>query len=372
MSFCDVPDEEAGLATVFFGIGKMNTTRAFLLIAACLAIGSVCVSASYPLTGPAKKIKIERYLTGISGSDSAAIFGVMKDDGTINTYTGGPISSDNTLRFGSVSKMFTSHEWFKTQSDIGSALETHPSQNGFTAAYTSSDTITYRQIMSMTSGIPEYTLDIGWNDTSNEFIPPTFSVQSNIDLAWKNQPLDYTPGSYFHYSNTNCEVVGETVTRQSGDVYQRLKQRWQYIAPSIQYDPGTIPDSAWPNTTGYLPWYYPPTLPGVSGSLIGTLPDLLKAFDIIADDPSVYFRRQWTDTPSISLPGYVPAGKKYGLFWQKYDLSGPAEGHEGDYVVRTIVVRHRPTRMNFAFHYAQHIDNPTLMTYFRELIRMYL
>lgn len=319
-----------------------------------------------------KKIRIEKYLTSIAGVDSAALFGVLRTDGSIKMYTGGPISPNNMLRFGSVSKIFTSHEWFKAQNDIGASLDTNPSDNGFSSVYTSSGSITYRQILSMTSGIHEYTLNIGYNDTIGEFIPPTFSVQGNIDLAWKDKPLDYTPGSYFHYSNTNCEVVGETVTRQVGDIYQKLKQRWQTIAPSLQYDVGTLPDSVWPNTTGYLPWYYPGTLPGVSGSLVGKAEDLLKAFRVVADDPSIYFRRQWTDAPSISLPGYIPAGEKYGLFWQKYNLSGPAEGHEGDYVVRTIVVRHRPTRMNFVFHYAQPMDNPTLMGHFQNLIRLYL
>jgi hypothetical protein len=344
--------------------------RCLTLLLLC-AIVAVASAGFGPLH---REQRINEYLGSIIGDDSAALFAYAKPSGQIKTFAAGPITEENYLRVGSVTKVFTSHEWFKAQSHIGAALNTKPSSRGFSpSTYSGSDIITYRQLLSMTGGVHEYTFGIGYNETAGQFIPPVFSVPVNIDLGWKDVPLDFTPGSYFLYSNTECEIVGESVTRHVGvDVQELLKQRWATIAPSLHYDDGTLPDSVWPNTTGYLPWYYPPALPGVSGSLVGKPRDLLKAFRVIVDDPSIHYRRDWTDAPASALPGYQIGGEKYGLFWQKYSLHGNAEGHEGDLVVRSIIVHHRESDYNFFFHFAQPMDNPTLVQHLRKLIKLTL
>jgi CubicO group peptidase (beta-lactamase class C family) len=325
--------------------------------------------------------RIEQYLSNIAGNDSAALFSVLPRHGTIKTYAAGPIRKESYLRFGSISKIFTSDLWFDQvrhrRGGIRAALEAVVGDLvSPQSLYEGSNIITYRQVLSMTSGIHEFTFNIGYNETSGQFIPPQFSIPINIDLGWKNVSLDFAPGSYYLYSNTNCEVVGATVNRLAqDDIRQLLKQKWRHIAPSLKYDDGTVPESSWPGTSGYTPWFYPVSLPGVSGSLVGQPEDLLKAFQSIVEDrETLNYRRQWTTAPVSTLPGAgVAGGDKYGLFWQRYSSIGllGAEGHDGDYVVRSIVV-HDPSREYcYLFHFAQPMINPVLVEHTKNLVNLY-
>jgi hypothetical protein len=343
----------------------------------CLVVATASAFSLHPVVEAHKRHRVEHYLRDIAGSDSAALFGVLTPQHKFHFYTGGPISKHNYLRYGSISKIFTSDLWFdQYRDDIGEALSLRSNALGFSKyTYPDSDKVSYRQILSMTSGIHEYTLNIGYNETAGQFIPPTYSVPENIDLGWKNTSLDFVPGDYFLYSNTNCEVVGLSAQRAANkSIYELLAKKWKYVAPTLKYDDGTLPDTVWPNTEAYIPWFYPAALPGVSGSLVGKPADLLKAFRAVADDKkTLRYRREWTDAPKIDLPAYIPAGNKYGLFWQKYDdLHGSAEGHEGDLVVRSIVVRHKPSGNDFLFHYAMPMDNATILIHLKKLIAMFV
>lgn len=318
--------------------------------------------------------RVQAQLDQLAGTE-AAIFAVMKGNGygfgNIKVYTSGDIDEDSILRFGSITKVFTSDVALDVL-----PLSAHPVEQGFSPLdYTKSDVITYRQLMSHTSGVPEFLQFLGFNETTGEFIPAEFSVAVNVDLGWKDKPLDFPPGSLYSYSNTGTEITALAVERVTGkSVAQHIKERWGAIAPSLKLDDGTTPVSAWPNTTAYNPWFYPVELPGASGTLIGTASDLLKAFSVILRKNNINIRRQWNTVPAVDGPGAgIAAGDKYGICWQRYDSmpGGPAEGHDGDYVVRSIVLDHRRTNAKYLVHYAAPMSNSQLVQETAKLIAAY-
>lgn len=334
------------------------------------------------LENPRANAAIQAYLNTIIASNpdapSAAIFARLGPLGLgYKSWKAGPIQENSILRLASITKMFTLKEWFEHHGllRVRQALNDHPSSYGFSPSqYQGSDVMTYKNVASMTGGILDYTLRISASIENDTIVwdPATYTVAGNVDLGWKNENLTFPPGSEFLYSNTHCEVIGETLNRMNPlGTAALIKRRWRFIAPSLQIDDGLLPESQWPQTSGYLPWYYPAALPGVSGTLRGTARDVLTAFNLISRDEFMSFRRQWNNVPYSNLPGAgTQAGDKYGLFWQHYDIQGDAEGHDGDLNVRSIIFRHQRTQRAYFFHFAQPIPNSQLLDYVRELVRL--
>ena len=84
-------------------------------------------------------------------------------------------------------------------------------------------TATIRQVADMTSGIPSYSTDQGWQDQF--FGDPTyvFTPQELLDYA-KDLPVSFAPGDGWEYSNTNYVIFGMIIEQLTGqpiaDVYQ--------------------------------------------------------------------------------------------------------------------------------------------------------
>lgn len=74
--------------------------------------------------------------------------------------------------------------------------------------------VTVRQLLSHTSGIPDYTEMSGWFATIRLDRTP----KDLIDTV-ASQPLEFTPGTRWHYSNTNYYLLGLIVEKCSGKKY---------------------------------------------------------------------------------------------------------------------------------------------------------
>ena len=81
--------------------------------------------------------------------------------------------------------------------------------------------VTLRRLLHHTSGLPDYTESDGFRmQFQND--PQGFVSPAKI-LSWvQNDPLDFTPGSRYAYSNTDNIVVGLMAERASGRSYGRL------------------------------------------------------------------------------------------------------------------------------------------------------
>jgi D-alanyl-D-alanine carboxypeptidase len=81
--------------------------------------------------------------------------------------------------------------------------------------------VTLRQLLNHTSGLPDYTQSDGFRMQAEG--DPRGYVSPATILSWvEREPLGFTPGSSYEYSNTDNIVVGLMAERAGGRAYGRL------------------------------------------------------------------------------------------------------------------------------------------------------
>lgn len=138
-----------------------------------------------------------------------------------------PLSLDTKYEIGSCSKQFTATAVAKL------AQENKLSLNDKVTKYVKdaklAKNITVEQLLNMCSGLPDYLnqyiymLEAGERDTDTDFSKKEF-------LEWLNkQGLNFQPGEFFAYSNTNYYLLGMIIEEVSGKSYE------EYIKDEIFY-----------------------------------------------------------------------------------------------------------------------------------------
>jgi D-alanyl-D-alanine carboxypeptidase len=107
--------------------------------------------------------------------------------------------------------------------------------------------ITIRELLTMTSGIPDYTDQPAFDAGTQSSTTP----QAIVDTV-KNLPLDFPPGTQWEYSNTNYILLGMIVEKASGEDYgsflsQRIFRALSMNVTSYGNAAASSPDLA----TGY-------------------------------------------------------------------------------------------------------------------------
>jgi CubicO group peptidase (beta-lactamase class C family) len=121
--------------------------------------------------------------------------------------------ADTTFRVGSITKQFTAAAILRLAQEgklavtdpIGKLLPDYPAVGA---------KVTVRQLLEQTSGLPSYT---DRDDMAEHKNRPHTPVQI-MALFW-DQPLEFTPGSQFRYSNSNYVVLGAIIEKVSGQPY---------------------------------------------------------------------------------------------------------------------------------------------------------
>ncbi|HOP05722.1 MAG TPA: serine hydrolase domain-containing protein [candidate division Zixibacteria bacterium] len=127
------------------------------------------------------------------------------------------LPNDTATKFiiGSITKQFTAAAILKLH-DMGK-LDLNRTIDDFIPDYPqpAGSTVTVSQLLTHTSGIPNYTalpqLQFG---RTHELSPP------EIMNLFKSLPLEFEPGSRFAYSNSGYIVLGEIIERVSGQSYE--------------------------------------------------------------------------------------------------------------------------------------------------------
>jgi CubicO group peptidase (beta-lactamase class C family) len=329
-----------------------------------LALVSMSINAD-------KSSNIYDSLNNFTSPGEASYFAVRTASGEFKKYFVGPIEHDSWMRFGSITKVFNAFFNLKHGIDLSGHLNDYFNPRH----YSNSSIMTFRDVMSHHSGISEYATAAKLiNAAGTDWSAPGgfFNVTFDIELGWKDQPLDFVPGTLFCYSNTNFEVMGHVLKVNTGkNLTQHLHEQYDN---SLTLDDGEPRN--WPNTTAYNNWPYPPTLPGESGTLIGTAKDLVDNFYEITQSSEFSIMNEWSTvlTKCDILGSDVAAGVNYGIGYQLYSpeqVYQGATGHDGDLIARSVLLLH-PTGNIFMYHYTNEIDNPTLMQRANTLIRDYL
>lgn len=331
---------------------------------------------------------IQRFLNMYNGDDDAALFAyrssnirpcrpftncsIVPETRVIHTSR---IQENSMLRLGSVTKIFTMVQAMR----VGVPLQQRVSNYGFNPQeYPGANIVRVVDAATMTSGIPEFTFKIGFDEETGQFIPPVFNNQLNINLGWKNDTLDFNPRSQYCYSNTGFEVIGRIAELQSNkNMSQLLFEQFGTVAPSVMLDPGNIPSDHWPDTFFYQNWPFPHELCGYAGCLISNARDVLDAWRLIQNLRPIYPQMNIFNRPNLPVcdaPGaFIAAGDRYGRGLQEYNNLGGYRvvGHDGDYIARTFLGNVPQLNLDFVYHFANPMPNDELRHVVGELIKIY-
>ena len=186
---------------------------------------------------------------------------------------------DTHYEIGSITKQFTAAAILQLQEAGKLNIDDHLSKYLPEAPHAGE--VTLRQMLSHTSGLPEY-LD-GRPDVETEATKPVTFAQLTARIAGK--PLDFAPGSKMTYNNTGYLFLGriiEVVSRQSYRNYVRthLLARAGMTQTHTVADESRLPNMAvgYRYTQGKLERALPihDSWGGAAGHLVSTIDDLEK------------------------------------------------------------------------------------------------
>ena len=186
----------------------------------------------------------ENKLSGaiIVAKDGALI--ASKASGVANKSTNAPITLDTKFNLGSLNKMFTGIAI--TQLAQEGKLDFKDPINKHLPDYPNKDVgakVTIQQLLTHTSGMGSYT-----NDKFRTERTKLTTIAAHFPL-FVNDPLSFSPGEKFQYSNSGYMVLGAIIERVSGqDYYTYIREhifRPAGMADSGFYEPGKeIPNLA--------------------------------------------------------------------------------------------------------------------------------
>jgi CubicO group peptidase (beta-lactamase class C family) len=152
------------------------------------------------------------------GGITGASVGVMQSGHVIHSRGYGlrdvenelPATANTVYAIGSITKQFTAAAILRLveQGEIG--LE-DPITN-YIPGYPNGDEITVRSLLNHTSGIPNYTMIEDWWKTMTVEMQP-----EEVIRIFRDEPLDFTPGTRFSYSNSGYFLLGYIVEQVTGE-----------------------------------------------------------------------------------------------------------------------------------------------------------
>jgi len=190
-----------------------------------------------------------------------------------------PMQADMIFRIGSITKQFTAvailqlaeQGKLSLQDDMKKFLPDYPTQG---------NTITIEHLLTHTSGIKSYTGMKDFQAMMRKDMTP-----AEIIAVFKNEPMDFAPGTKWNYNNSGYILLGYIIEKVSGKTYE------QYIKDNL-FVPAGMTNSGYGNENriiknrakGYQGSgnnyenanYLSMTVPYAAGSLISTVEDLWK------------------------------------------------------------------------------------------------
>ncbi|GAA0300117.1 serine hydrolase domain-containing protein [Streptomyces polychromogenes] len=313
-------------------------------VAAAVLLASAIVGAAVPVAAARPVDPVQRQLDLLVGSDGVP--GALAYDGrttrtagVADRESGRPMVDERgRIRLASDTKAFTATAVMRLVADGRIGLDDRAERY---VPQLAGRTITIRQLLKQTSGLPEYATLVDWTRPG--------TPEDYLALALKEKPV-FEAGTDWGYSNTNYLVLGMVIDKASGVGFRT------YIERTI-LRPLHLDDTYWP-APGELSLRGPharnygihPAAPeagrvdvtdlpgyefGASGGLISTPKDLNAFWDGLFGGrllPDWALRRMTQDTTAIGGRDVYPAGSRYGYGLASIPLScgGVYWGHGGD------------------------------------------
>lgn len=245
------------------------------------------VLAASPSTTPTAKLfpnaaQIDAYLTHLnqtgvlSGSVLVAQNGILfeKGYGLADRGAGNANTPQTRFRIGSITKQFTAMSILILQ-ERGKLRVSDRLCLYIVDCPQDWQPITLAHLLTHSSGIPDYTI-------LPDFVPTWTQPTTPVALIarFKNMPLEFTPGSRFHYSNSGYVLLGYIIERASGESYAAFLQD-NIFRPLKMFNTGydvtypTLPQHATGYYRGYIkPEPYDMSVLYAAGALYSTVEDL--------------------------------------------------------------------------------------------------
>jgi D-alanyl-D-alanine carboxypeptidase len=242
-----------------------------------------------------------------------------------------PLTPETSLRLGSITKQFTGtaimmladEGKLSVSDDIGKYLPDYPTRG---------KKITIEHLLTHSSGIVSYTGKPEYRAAMTK----DMSVAEMIG-SFKNDPLDFEPGSQWRYNNSGYFLLGAIIEKVSGMPYARFVEQRIFVPLGMAntayegYERGSAPRAA-----GYsgAPGRYEPSpplsmsQPYAAGALVSNVDDLAR-WDAAVSSGKLLKASSWQKafTPYI-LDGAKPT--QYGYGWAIDKIQGaPTIGHGG-------------------------------------------
>ncbi len=237
---------------------------AIAIVLACCG----AAAARMPLPQRVAQAAAKEYTSGRTAGLEVAIV----DAGRIAAAgTFGDTTPSTTFSVGSVSKMFTAVSVMQLAERGKLHLDDRAAT--YLPQFAASDTVTIRELLDHTSGIPNYLDDAVADGDVNTVTTPARILSSMLARG-----PDFSPGTDWNYSNTGYVALGQIVERVSGLPLAQYEQRFifdpsgmrdTFVAPSF----GKNVADSFGGTPGNWSWYY------ACGDVFSTAHDLAM-FDV--------------------------------------------------------------------------------------------
>jgi len=253
--------------------------------------------------------------------------------GKANVELDVPLSPANVFRVGSLTKQFTAVAILQLMEK--GRLELNDDITKFIPDYpTHGNHVSIANLLSHTSGIKDYTDIKGLSPD----IRRRKSTVTEIISLFKDEPMDFTPGAEFRYSNSNYILLGYIIEKLSGKSYEQYIKEHIFTPLDMSHAYYDSPEKTIPNRlTGYVQRqgdtvvnadYFDPSNAYAAGALVMTAEDLFKwhmglyRYTILKKE-----NLEKAFTPFKLNNGQLT---KYGFGWELDSLSGsPAIQHSG-------------------------------------------
>lgn len=277
---------------------------------------------------------IDRYVEPlVSNQDFAGVILVSKNDTIIHLKGYGkgniewqqPNTGKSVFHIASLTKQFTAAAILKAQ-ELG-LLSIQDSIGSYVPNVYSGKEITIKHLLSHGSGIPDYNDLDGYAEMSMQAV----NLQ-NVIIWFKDEPLLFSPGSDYEYSNSNYVLAARILEIASEMSYSDFLKT-HFFEPLSMHSTGnyTYEDIILYRTEGYDPApdgvkkasYYNKSFKLGSGSLY------TNAIDLYKWDRALYTESMLTESSKEQL--FSDYGNQYGLGWGVYqnDEVGKFVSHDG-------------------------------------------
>lgn len=197
-------------------------------------------NSSFPLKDQLQKVVDNYYKTHSKKEKFTAIAASILiprnkdiDPNDIETFVAGtigfpplkqPITSNNLFEIGSITKSFTALILLQLQTESKLSLE--DSLGKWLPQYRQWKKVTLRQLLNMTSGIPNYSNDPAFMKKMYDNLSDVWTNEKLLTYAHPEKPIEIDKSKRFEYSNSNYILAALVIEKVTQDTFEnQLKLR---------------------------------------------------------------------------------------------------------------------------------------------------